>query len=156
MQNIKLFIKQYKRVNIVTNHIEKFKKIEKQILEDEGVMITVTNNKKKSLSKSKIILNVDFPTELINKYQIYDEAIIINLKGNVKINKKRFNGININEYEIDFKRKSEFDHEIKKKYKLSEIYEVDFYKKTTYKNIIDKLEKDKVRIVSLKGENTEL
>lgn len=156
MQNIKLFIKQYKRVNIVTNHIEKFKKIEKQILEDEGVMITVTNNKKKSLSKSKIILNVDFPTELINKYQIYDEAIIINLKGNVKINKKRFNGININEYEIDFKRKSEFDHEIKKKYKLSEIYEVDFYKKTTYKNIIDKLEKDKVRIVSLKGENTKL
>lgn len=156
MQNIKLFIKQYKRVNIVTNHIEKFKKIEKQILEDEGVMITVTNNKKKSLSKSKIILNVDFPTELINKYQIYDEAIIINLKGNVKINKKRFNGININDYEIDFKRKSEFDHEIKKKYKLYEIYEVDFYKKTTYKNIIDKLEKDKVRIVSLKGENTEL
>ena len=51
--------------------------------------------------KSQIILNIDFPKELINKYNIQDEAIIVNVKGTVKINKKRFNGLNINDYEID-------------------------------------------------------
>ena len=53
--------------------------------------------------KSQIILNIDFPQELINKYNIYDDAVIVNLKGNIKINKKRFNGLNINNYEINFR-----------------------------------------------------
>ena len=61
LENIKEIVKQYKRVNIVTNHFEKFKKIEQQIFDEYGIMITVTNNKKKSLSKSQLILNVDFP-----------------------------------------------------------------------------------------------
>lgn len=91
LENIKLIVRKYKRVNIVTNHLEKFKKIEKEILEKDGIMVTVTNNKKKSLVKSNVILNYDFPTELINKYRICDEAIVINVKQNVSINSKRFN-----------------------------------------------------------------
>lgn len=91
LENIKLIVRKYKRVNIVTNHLEKFKKIEKEIFEKDGIMVTVTNNKKKSLSKSNVILNYDFPTELINKYKIYDEAIILNVKQNVSISSKRFN-----------------------------------------------------------------
>lgn len=91
LENIKLIVRKYKRVNIVTNHLEKFKKIEKEILEKDGIMVTVTNNKKKSLAKSNVILNYDFPTELINKYKICDEAIVINVKQNVSINSKRFN-----------------------------------------------------------------
>ena len=91
LENIKLIVRKYKRVNIVTNHLEKFKKIEKEIFEKDGIMVTVTNNKKKSLTKSNVILNYDFPTELINKYKIYDEAIILNVKQNVSISSKRFN-----------------------------------------------------------------
>ena len=91
LENIKLIVRKYKRVNIVTNHLEKFKKIEKEILEKDGIMVTVTNNKKKSLVKSNVILNYDFPTELINKYRICDEAIVINVRHNVSINSKRFN-----------------------------------------------------------------
>lgn len=91
LENIKLIVRKYKRVNIVTNHLEKFKKLEKEIFEKDGMMVTVTNNKKKSLSKSNVILNYDFPTELINKYKIYDEAIILNVKQNVSISSKRFN-----------------------------------------------------------------
>lgn len=91
LENIKLIVRKYKRVNIVTNHLEKFKKIEKEILEKDGIMVTVTNNKKKSLVKSNVILNYDFPTELINKYKICDEAIVINVRQNVSINSKRFN-----------------------------------------------------------------
>lgn len=156
LNNIRTIIKEYKRVNIITNHIEKFRKIEKEILEKEGIMITVSNNKKKSLSKSKIILNVDFPTELINKYNINDNAIIINLRGNVRINKKRFNGVNINDYEIEFDDGEELDDDDKKRYKKTEIYEAKFYKKTPVKNIKEILEKDNVRIISLKGVNSEI
>ena len=32
-----------------------------------------------------------------------DNAIIVNVRGKIKINKKRFNGLNINSYEIDFR-----------------------------------------------------
>lgn len=91
LENIKLIVRKYKRVNIVTNHLEKFKKLEKEIFEKDGIMVTVTNNKKKSLTKSNVILNYDFPSELINKYKIYDEAIILNVKQNVSISSKRFN-----------------------------------------------------------------
>ena len=100
IENIKLLAKKYKNLNIVTNHIEKIKKIEEELLEKEGIMITVTNNRKKSLVKSDIIYNVDFPEEILNKYVITDDAIIINLRGKMKIKKKRFNGIIINNYEI--------------------------------------------------------
>ena len=96
-ENIKILSKEYKNVNVVTNHIEKFKKLKEQ-LEQEGIITTITNNKKKSLIKSKITVNFDFPTELINKYNIEEDAIILNLKNKIKINKKRFNGLNI--YEV--------------------------------------------------------
>ena len=54
----------------LTNHIEKFKTLERKVLEEYGIMITINNNKKKSLAKSNIILNMDFPNELINKYRL--------------------------------------------------------------------------------------
>lgn len=156
LENINKIIQEYKRVNIITNHIEKFKKIEKTVLDKYGIMITVGNNKKKSLSKAKIILNVDFPTELINQYNIYENAIILNLKGNVKINKKRYNGININDYEISVKNLGDMECFRSDKYKMAEIYEAQIYKKQPYRDIIKKLKKDKVEISDLKGENSNI
>lgn len=153
LSNIKKISKEYKRVNIVTNHIEKFRKIEKQILEKDGIMITVGNNKKKGLSKSKVILNVDFPSELINQYNIFENAIIVNLKGNVKIDKKRFNGITINDYDISFEELEEFDYDKNNKYKSCEIYEAKINKKQPFQEIIKQIEKDKVKIIKLIGKN---
>lgn len=154
VENIKQIIREYKRVNIVTNHIEKFKKIESQILKQEGITIAITNNKKKSLSKSKIILNVDFPTELINKYNIYEEAIIINLKGNVRINLKRFNGININDYEIDFKDLEDFDYDKSILYDKKDIYEAQIFQNQPFQYIKEKIKKDKVEIKKMIGNRT--
>ena len=151
LENIKEIVIEYKKINIVTNHIEKFKKIEKQILEKEGIMLVISNNRRKSLLKSKIILNIDFPTELINKYQIYEEAIIVNLKGNVKIEKKRFNGININDYEICFKYEDEFDFEKKEKYNKKDIYEAKIIKKQPNKFIMKRIDEDQVKIIELVG-----
>lgn len=119
-------------------------------------MITVANNKRKSLAKAKIILNVDFPTELVNKYNIYEEAIIINLRGNVKINSKRFNGININDYEITYSNNDIYfeDYNIIERYYKKDIYEALIYKKQPFESIMKKIRKDKVKIVQLIGNNT--
>lgn len=156
LENLKTIAKQYKRVSIITNHREKFKQIEKQILEQEGIMITVGNNKKKGLSKAELILNVDFPSELINQYNICENAIIVNLRGNVKIGKKRFNGISINDYEITYKNEDGFDYDKETKYKSYEIYEGQINKKQPFQEIMKQLEKDKVRITQLRGRNTKI
>ena len=129
LENIKILAKKYKNINIVTNHIEKFRKLEKQLDENEGIIITITNNKKKSLMKSQIILNIDFPQELINKYSIYDDAVIVNLKGNIKINKKRFNGLNINNYEINFRFDKQNNKALNNKYYLKDLYQSELYKR---------------------------
>ena len=94
------FAKEFKRVNIITNHIRKFKKIEQRLYEEDGIMITVTNNRRKSLLKAGVILNIDFPKEVLNQFTIFDQAIIINLEGNMAIKKKRFCGKVINDIEI--------------------------------------------------------
>lgn len=152
IQNLYLLAKEFKKVNVVTNHIEKFKNIEKELLEKQGIMITFTNNKKKSLAKSNIILNVDFPKELLNKYNIFDEAIIVNMQGNMKIEKKRFNGLTINDYEIEF-QKDEFDYEKQNKYYNKDIYEAKAFKKQPFKETIEQIHKDNVKISELVGNN---
>lgn len=156
IENIKNIIRTYKSVNIVTTNAGKFKKLEKDILEKEGTMITVTNNKKKSLIRSKIILNVDFTSEEVNKYNIPDEAIVVNLCSNVIINKKRFNGLNINDYEISFEDFEEFDYDKSKLYFQKDIYEAMLYKKQPYEYIERKIKRDKVRIKKLIGKRTSL
>ena len=106
MNIIRVFSKKFKTLNIVTNNINNFKIIENNLFEEDGTIITVTANKKKALANSKIIINVDFPQELINKFTIYENAIIINLEEKIKINKKRFSGKILNDYKISFKKGS--------------------------------------------------
>ncbi len=156
LENIKILAKKYKNINIVTNHIEKFRKLEKQLDENEGIIITITNNKKKSLMKSQIILNIDFPQELINKYNIYDDAVIVNLKGNIKINKKRFNGLNINNYEINFRFDKQNNKALNNKYYLKDLYQSELYKRQRISEIKKQIKNDKVVIKNLIINNGEL
>lgn len=143
IQQIKEFANEYKRLNVVTNHINKFKNLEDKIYEETGNLITINNNKKKSLSKSKIIINYDFPNELINKYNIYDEAIIVSNLDKIKIDKKRFNGINIKDFEINKNEDLKYDSK--------QLYEAKFFKKQTFEYIKNKLKEDNVKIVNIKG-----
>ena len=94
------FSKEFRRVNIITNHISKFKKIEEKLYEEEGIILTVTNNRRKSLLKANLILNIDFPKELLNQFVIFDKSTIINLEGDMFIKKKRFAGRVINDADI--------------------------------------------------------
>ena len=139
--------KNVKRLNIVTNHVEKCNKIEEYLYNEFGVMLNVSNNKEKSLLKSNIIINIDFPEELINKYRICDKAIILKIKDNVDLKRKRFSGININSYKIkipDEYKVEGFKDEI--------IYESLIYGKI-YEDIKNVIEKDKIEINKLIGNN---
>lgn len=154
-ENINILAKKYKTINIVTNHIEKFKRLEDKLLDEDGISITITNNKKKSLLKSQIILNVDFPNELINKFSINEEAIIINVHGKIKIDKKRFNGLNINNYEIDFRDDKKDSIDIINKFYLKDVYEAELYKREGFYNIRERLIRDNVIIKKLYSNNGE-
>ena len=154
LENIKNILMKYKKVNIVTNHIEKFKRLEEEF-EENGVILQISNNKRKSLAKSKIILNVDFPKELLNKYNIYDEAIIINIKTEANITKKRFNGIVIKDYQIVFNKLDGIEENLDL-YDKKDIYQAKLYRREPYKSIMEQIEKDKVKISELLGSNTKI
>lgn len=143
-----LIAKNIKRLNIITNHIEKCKKIEEYLYDEFGIMLNISNNKKVSLSKAEIIINIDFPEEIINKYRIYDKAIILNILEKISIKSKRFNGINVSYYKINIPeeyRLDEFEDEI--------IYESLIYKYKHIGVILETTTKDKIEIEGLIGNN---
>ena len=127
---IKELAPQCKFLNIVTHNIQKFENLEESLKED-GIIINITNNRKKSLLKSQIILNLDFPEEVINRYSILDKAIIVNFEEAIKIKKKRFSGMVINWYKLILKNDSKLWDLINKQnlseYDFNEILEYYYY-----------------------------
>lgn len=117
-------------LNVVTYNIENFERLEEDLRED-GVIISISNNKKKSLINSDIILNLDFPNDVLNMYNIYDKAIIVNFEEKVKIQKKRFQGKIVNWYKLDLKENSKLWNLIKKdkleRYDFNEVLEYFYY-----------------------------
>ena len=150
---IKILAKQYKRLTVVTSHTEKLRKIENEIYEKEGILIVISNNQKKSLLKPQIILNIDFSKEILNRYQVNENAIIINLEGDIKINQKRFNGVNVNDYEIEVGREELIWRKNMEKFRTKDLLESVLYMKDTFQNICNKIRKNKVSIKELYGIN---
>ena len=156
--NIKLMIQRYKNITIVTRHALRLKKFQKDLYEKEGIAIAVTNNKRKAINKANVILNFDFPEEVLNKYTINENANIINFGNKVKVNKKRFNGTTINDYEIKLKNNKlleivEYDKNIIEKNLLKDLYEAQLYKKQSFDILRKIIKKDKVDIRYLLGNN---
>lgn len=139
--------KNIKTLNIVTNHINRFKNIEEYLYNEFGILINISNNKKISILNAQIILNFDFPEEILNQYNIYNKSIIINLSEKVLIKSKKFNGININYFKIN----------IPKKYKLDGFNDEEIYESIIYRKDFDIIKKmiaeDKIRILRLIGNN---
>lgn len=139
--------KEVKTLNIVTNHIAKWLKVEETLYDDLGILLNVSNNKRSSLKSSKIIINIDFPSELINQYKIFNEAIIVNILNKVQIKSKKFNGINVNYFKIS----------IPQKYKMDGFINEIVYESILYKNrlreAINKITEDKIKIKKLVGNN---
>ena len=139
-----------KRVNIVTNHSNKFKKVEDYLYNELGVILNITNNKSKSLSNANLIINIDFPEEIINKYEINSNAIIVNIFKEIKIREKEFNGINIKYYKACIPKEYHIDG-----FQNNLVYESSIYK-YSYENARKDIIANKIRIKKLVGINGDI
>lgn len=147
IQTIQKLAENIKRLNIITNNIKKFRKIVDYLYKELGILIKLSNNLKTNLKSTEIIVNIDFPEEIVNKLDIPNNAIILNVPQNININSKKFAGINIKSWEI----------EIPKKYKLDRfndkiIFEASLYKKPAIK-ILEQIQNDNIQIKHFIGVN---
>ena len=145
--NILKISQEAKVINIVTNFINKFITTANYLYEELGILVRISNNIKKDLLNSNIIINIDFNEDLINKYYINPKAIIVNVPDNVKITSKKFSGININSYNIIIPEDYEligFDDK--------HIYEARIYYKNLHE-IEQSIEENQIEIESLIGKN---
>ena len=142
-----------KIINVLTNDSYKFRKIEKELYEKNGIIINMNNNYKKSLIKSDIILNYDFSEEELNKYNLPRKACILNFKEHININTKSFEGINASFYEISMPKKYLKYLLFFKKFNIAILYESFIYKNTNPVNIIKELKDDEVKVSFLLGKN---
>lgn len=112
-------------------------------------MISVSNNKKRSLQKAKIIINFDLGQDDFCNYQINRNAVIINLSNNVIKMEKSFNGIVINSMEI-----ANVNHQIRNYYLFEyiELYESYIFEEKKFNKILEKIEEDSITIKGLLGE----
>lgn len=150
--NIIYFSRNLKRINIVTKNINKFNKLEEK-LEELGMGVTITNNRRKSLLKAKIIINLDFDEDMLNSFNINQHAIIIQAGKKVNIKSKLFNGINILDYQIIYDSEYiDLSNEEYKKFDKKILYESIIDNKK-YEDVINMIKRDNVRIVNLIGKN---
>ena len=160
MYIIEELAKLIKSLKIVSVNIYKFKKLEEKLYDEYGIAIQFSNSYKKSLEKSRIIINLDFSEIEINEYEIFDNGIIINcISNNIKVKSRIFNGIIVNSCNIGLKK------EIINKFKSAKIYE-SYNKLILYTSLIEnesnfdkvneQIENDKLSIINLIGNNGEI
>lgn len=155
------FIENFRMTNIVTNDIKHMKLFQEQLLEKENVLISVSNNKRKALKRAKYILNVNLNKQELNKYQINRNAIVINIRENVKQDAPNFDGININYFAIscpdEYMEKFE---QIGSNFDLAQLYESvllqDNVTKRKQEDVYERIKQDEVKITHLIGNNGEI
>lgn len=151
--NIKELALKIRVLNVVTENEKRFKKIEKELYEKKGIILNINNNYTKSLKKSDIIFNFDFSEEEVNKFSFSKNACIINLKDEIKINLKSFEGINASFYSVQIPNKYLVDTMLLSEFNPSILYESYIYKNTSYQNIIEEIKSDNIIIEFLYGKN---
>lgn len=143
------FLEKVKTENIVTPDLKSFQRLEEKCKQEKGIWITVSNNRRKSLSRAKWIINLDFTKEEIESFQINRQAIIINCKEEKVIYKKGFEGIIIQSFEIEnIKNKKLEENFTSLVIKASE-----FTFSTNYEENVRNMEKEQVIIRNLIGIN---
>ncbi len=148
-QIICYFLEKVKTVNIVTPNLNFFQKLEEKCQKEKGIWLTVSNNKRKSLSRAKWIINLDFSEEKIDSYQINRQAIVINCTEEKIINKKGFEGIIIQSFDvINIKNK-----QLEKNFTSLAIKASEISFSMNYEGNVRKMEQEKVKIRNLIGIN---
>ena len=142
-----------KVLNLITQNENRFKKIEKELYEEYGIILNINNNYQKSLEKSDIILNFDFNENELNKYKINPKSAIINFSEEIDIKEKGFKGININYFEVFIPIKYVRINSYLKEFNTTILYESLIYKKTSPENIENEIKKDRINISFLNDKN---
>ena len=158
---LKRFIQSFKTTNIVTNDIERLKNVQDNLLENDGILIAVSNNKKKALKRAKYIINVNLNKEELEKYVINRNSIIINLQENVKYDNSSFDGININYFNIscpdEYVEKFEQIGNLETDFDLVKLYEsillCSGMQKLKLEEVYERISKDDIKITELIGNN---
>lgn len=138
-------VKQVKRIQIVSTKMGQFKKLEDQLEDMFGVSCQITNNKRKSLLKSKIIINFDYLEEQLNEFTINPNAIVIDINKKTKIQSKAFCGIHVHNYEI-----SHNSLKVDEVFEAKKVYEGKISGKS-YEQIRKLIEEENVQISNLIG-----
>lgn len=154
------FIENFRVINIVTNDVEKLTNIQNNLLADEGILISVSNNKKKALKRAKYILNVNLTKTELEKYKINRDAVIVNIKEDVMYDNVGFDGININYFSIEcpdeyieqFETIGE-NFDVVKMYESRLIYDVLQRAGQLNENMYKKIKQDNIKITGLIGKN---
>lgn len=153
-ENIAFLAQHFKTVNIITSCLKNYQKLAKQLEEKQNIIVTVTNNKKKSLKRAKWIVNFDLSSEELRKYAINRTATILYLTKEGVYEENSFEGIHICQAGIDvsqeIKQFFETQH-LLKQCPLTILYESTIQKTQNLRQIREKLKKDQVRIEKLYG-----
>ncbi len=146
-QNVRIIKKlapKVKTMNIITQEIEKYKVLE-EMMQEQGIILSVANNKKKSLKKAKIIINLDFSEKQLMEYSIFRHSIIINATQEKMTNLKGWNGIIIQTIQIVLEEKLEQwikENELQEEFTQLEVYE---------SRQEGKIDENKIKIIDLYG-----
>ena len=147
VETIIMLAKEIKRLNIITNDIKKFRKIVDYLYKELGILIKLSNNVKTNLRSSDIIVNIDFPEEIVNKLEIPNNAVVLNMPKNINIKSKKFSGINIKAWEIEVPDKYTLE-----RFNTSIMYEASLYTKPVMK-VFEQIQNDDIKIKKLIGVN---
>lgn len=148
-EKIKEIAVRVKVCNILTNHTKQFQKLEDEIYLTNGVMLNVSNNYKKTLLKSSLIINFDFSQADLEKCIFGKKGDIIQLDSTISFDKKDLVGQKIIGFGIDMPEKYAMYQEKLEGFNGSILYESLIYKHTSYKNIQKELLEDDARILYL-------
>ena len=153
-ESIAYLAQYFRSINIITPAISNFQKLADKLEEaQDGGMLVVSNNKKKSLKKAKWIVNFDFSQKELKKYTIYRRAILLSVPEE-EYEQTGFDGIQIRQMGIDtceeikdFWKK----HHLLPECSIESLYESLVNRKADFQSVKRKMQKDDVKIIRLYG-----
>lgn len=154
VSNIVKLAKKCKIINILTKNVKQYKKLENYLKNEYGIILNVTTNIEKSLINSNIIINLDYLFDEFRQLNLPREAIIFNVKNNIKIYSSFFEGINITDYSIYLPEK--YNKIIKSLESINPtfLYEAIIIEENLIQNEIErKINVDKIKIKYFIGNN---
>lgn len=92
----------FKSISIVTDNIKRLRRLDRKLNSNDELIISISNNYKKALRKANVIVNFDYDISFFEKFNVNRNSIIINLYSEKLNLKNSYQGMVIENIEIDF------------------------------------------------------